>query len=56
MKWVRRLIANFGHMPRVAKTPVEPPSVQSQALIDDAKSLRSDLKALKRFELIVRRK
>ena len=50
MKWVRKLIAYLS-APRVAK-PVE----QHSPLIAESKKLRNDIRELRRFEIIVRKR
>lgn len=55
MNWARRLIAYFRPTP-VAKTPDQALPPHSVALQREAKALLADLRELKRFEIVVRKR
>ena len=56
MNWVRRVIANLGLAPRLPNPETLEAPPESERLHKDAKALLHDLKELRRFEIVVRKR
>jgi hypothetical protein len=54
VNWLRKLLAHFGHAPQVAKPPDLP--LSTKELVKESQAVRRDLRELRRFEIVVRRR